>query len=90
MDEPPSIKADVVGRSCYGDRLLSAVRLVDLKVGDVLALLDICAYQEVSESNFNATPRSGIGDRRVRRRHPPRRNSRRCVFTRRGPRPSAA
>jgi len=57
MDDPPSIKADVVGRSCYGDRLLGAVRLPDLESGDLLAFLDTGAYQEVSASNFNAMPR---------------------------------
>ncbi len=57
MNDPATIKADVVGRSCYGDRLLGAVRLPDLQVGDLLALLDTGAYQEVSASNFNAMPR---------------------------------
>jgi diaminopimelate decarboxylase len=33
------------------------VRLPELRVGDVLALLDTGAYQEVSASNFNAMPR---------------------------------
>jgi len=57
MDAPPAIKADVVGRSCYGDRLLGAVSLPDVEVGDVFAMLDTGAYQEVSASNFNAMPR---------------------------------
>lgn len=57
LDAPPAIKADVVGRSCYGDRLLGAVRLPEVQVGDVFALLDTGAYQEVSASNFNAMPR---------------------------------
>jgi diaminopimelate decarboxylase len=50
-------KADIIGRSCYGDRLLGAVAVPDVGVGDLLALLDIGAYQEVSCSNFNAMPR---------------------------------
>ncbi len=57
LDAPPAMKADVVGRSCYGDRLLGAVSLPAVEVGDVLALLDTGAYQEVSASNFNAMPR---------------------------------
>ena len=52
-----TMKADVVGRSCYGDRLLGAIKLPEVQVGDVLALLDCGAYQEVSASNFNAMPR---------------------------------
>ena len=51
-------KVDIIGRSCYGDRLLPTVRVPrNIKVGDVLALLDVGAYQEVSMSNFNAIPR---------------------------------
>lgn len=57
MDAPPAIKADVVGRSCYGDRLLSMVRLPEVRTGDLFAFLDSGAYQEVSASNFNAMPR---------------------------------
>ena len=50
-------KADIIGRSCYGDRLMPIVPIPDVEVGDVLALLDTGAYQEVSMSNFNAMPR---------------------------------
>jgi diaminopimelate decarboxylase len=57
LNAPPAIKADVVGRSCYGDRLLGAVRLPEVAVGDLFAFLDTGAYQEVSASNFNAMPR---------------------------------
>jgi diaminopimelate decarboxylase len=57
LDAPYAIKADVTGRSCYGDRILPAVRLPEVEPGDVLALLDTGAYQEVSASNFNAMPR---------------------------------
>ncbi|MGB5695027.1 MAG: hypothetical protein WBM46_05205 [Polyangiales bacterium] len=57
LDAPSTMKADVVGRSCYGDRLLGAVRLPETEIGDLLAFLDTGAYQEVSASNFNAMPR---------------------------------
>ena len=57
LNAAPAIKADVVGRSCYGDRLLGAVRLPEIEIGDVFAFLDTGAYQEVSASNFNAMPR---------------------------------
>jgi diaminopimelate decarboxylase len=57
LDAHATRKADVIGRSCYGDRLLPTVRVPDVQAGDVLALLDTGAYQEVSMSNFNAMPR---------------------------------
>jgi diaminopimelate decarboxylase len=50
-------KADIIGRSCYADRLMPSVPIPNLVPGDVLALLDTGAYQEVSMSNFNAMPR---------------------------------
>jgi diaminopimelate decarboxylase len=56
-DAPVVGKADVVGRSCYGDRLMPTVPVPEVEVGDILALLDTGAYQEVSMSNFNAIPR---------------------------------
>jgi len=56
-DAPMTGKADIVGRSCYGDRLLPTVPIPDVEVGDTLAMLDTGAYQEVSNSNFNAMPR---------------------------------
>ncbi len=73
-EAPMTGKADIIGRSCYGDRLLPAVPVPDVAVGDVLALLDTGAYQEVSMSNFNALPRPAsvlvTGDRAslIRRR----------------------
>jgi diaminopimelate decarboxylase len=52
-------KADIIGRSCYGDRLMPTVPIPEVAVGDILALFDTGAYQEVSMSNFNAIPRPG-------------------------------
>jgi diaminopimelate decarboxylase len=57
-DSPLNDKADIVGRSCYGDRLIPAVPVPeDVKAGDIMAILDTGAYQEPSMSNFNAMPR---------------------------------
>ena len=51
-------KMDILGRSCYGDRLFPAVMVPGgLEIGDIMAMLDVGAYQEVSMSNFNAMPR---------------------------------
>ena len=67
-------KADIIGRSCYGDRLMPTVPIPEVNVGDIMALLDTGAYQEVSMSNFNAMPRPATvlvtGDRAsiIRRR----------------------
>lgn len=57
LNHTKTMRADVTGRSCYADRLLSAVELPAIEVGDVFALLDTGAYQEGSSSNFNAMPR---------------------------------
>ena len=73
-DAPRTIKTDVVGRSCYGDRLLPAVPFPEVERGDIVAFLDTGGYQEVSASNFNAMPRPAVvlvtGDRAevIRRR----------------------
>jgi diaminopimelate decarboxylase len=73
-DAPLVDKADIIGRSCYGDRLMPIVPIPEVEVGDLLALLDTGAYQEVSMSNFNAIPRPATvlvtGDRAsiIRRR----------------------
>jgi diaminopimelate decarboxylase len=56
-DLPPVEKADIIGRSCYGDRLMPTIEIPDIEVGDIFAFLDTGAYQEVSGSNFNAMPR---------------------------------
>ncbi len=74
VDHPLVGKADIIGRSCYGDRLLPIVPVPEVEVGDILAILDVGAYQEVSMSNFNALPRPAsvlvCGDRAelIRRR----------------------
>lgn len=57
VDAPMVDKADIIGRSCYGDRLMPTVPVPEVEVGDILAMLDTGAYQEVSMSNFNAIPR---------------------------------
>jgi len=56
-DAKPVMTADIVGRSCYGDRMIPEVRVPELQAGDIIAILDTGAYQEVSASNFNALPR---------------------------------
>ena len=51
-------KADINGRSCYGDRLMPTIPIPrDVAVGDIFTMLDTAAYQEVSMSQFNAMPR---------------------------------
>jgi len=57
---PRTIKTDVIGRSCYGDRLLPAVQFPEVEPGDIVAFLDTGGYQEVSASNFNAMPRPAV------------------------------
>jgi diaminopimelate decarboxylase len=49
--------ADIVGRSCFADRFIPEVRIPEIVRGDIIAILDTGAYQEVSASNFNAMPR---------------------------------
>ena len=49
--------ADIVGRSCTGDRILPEVRIPEIEVGDIIALFDTDAYQEVSSANYNGLPR---------------------------------
>ena len=56
-DAEPTMVADIVGHSCYGDRILPFVRVPKVERGDVIAFLDTGAYQETSASNFNALPR---------------------------------
>ncbi len=54
---PPTMKADVVGHSCYADQIVLGAELPEVAEGDVIALLETGAYQESSASNFNALPR---------------------------------
>ena len=56
-DDKRKYVADIVGHSCYGDRILPIVQVPDVKTGDLIAMLDMGAYQEVSACNFNALPR---------------------------------
>lgn len=53
----PTMVADVVGRSCFADRLLASVSLPEVAPGDVIAFLDTGAYQVASACNFNALTR---------------------------------
>jgi diaminopimelate decarboxylase len=55
--EPSTMKADVVGHSCYADQIVLGAPLPEVEAGDVIALLETGAYQESSASNFNALPR---------------------------------
>ena len=55
--EPATLKADIVGHSCYADQIVLGAHLPDVEEGDVIALLETGAYQESSASNFNALPR---------------------------------
>lgn len=56
-DKDPVKTADIVGKSCFADRILPEVRIPEIKSGDLIAFLDTGAYQEVSSSNFNGLPR---------------------------------
>ena len=60
MEAPAKHVADIVGQSCYADRISPLVKVPDLEEGDVIAFLDMGAYQEVSASNFNALPRPAM------------------------------
>lgn len=60
VNAPLKHVADIVGHSCYADRISPLVKVPDLEEGDVVAYLDMGAYQEVSASNFNALPRPAM------------------------------
>ena len=55
----PTIVADVTGRTCALDVIVSDADLPEIAPGDVIAFLDTGAYQDASASNFNALPRPG-------------------------------
>jgi diaminopimelate decarboxylase len=56
-DEAPTLKADIVGHSCFADQIVLGAHLPAVDTGDVIAILEAGAYQESSASNFNSLPR---------------------------------
>jgi diaminopimelate decarboxylase len=56
-DAPNTMKADIVGHSCYADQIILGAHMPSVEMGDVVAILEAGAYQESSASNFNAMPR---------------------------------
>jgi len=60
VNAPTKHVADIVGHSCYADRILPLVKVPDMSEGDIVAFLDMGGYQEVSASNFNALPRPAM------------------------------
>jgi diaminopimelate decarboxylase len=56
-DATPTLRADIVGHSCFADQLVLGADLPETAPGDLLALLETGAYQESSAANFNALPR---------------------------------
>lgn len=60
VDDTAKYVADIVGQSCYDDRILPLVKVPEMEEGDIVAFLDMGAYQEVSASNFNALPRPAM------------------------------
>jgi len=54
-----SAVADLVGISCGFDILAEHIPVPDLAAGDIIAFLDIGAYQDAASANFNAMPRPG-------------------------------
>ena len=54
---PRTVKADIVGHSCFEDILILGGRVPEVEPDDVIAFLETGAYQESSSSNFNAFPR---------------------------------
>lgn len=56
-DAAPVMTADLVGHSCFADMIAPGARFPAVDPGDVIALLEVGAYQESSASNFNALPR---------------------------------
>ncbi|MCB0871374.1 MAG: VOC family protein [Solirubrobacterales bacterium] len=70
---PPTIKADVTGRTCALDVIVPDAELPEVEAGDLLAFLDTGAYQDAGSHNFNSLPRpgtvlvSGTGAEMIRR-----------------------
>jgi len=56
-DQPQTLKADIVGHSCFADQIVLGAHLPEVERGDVIAFLEAGAYQESSASNFNSLPR---------------------------------
>ena len=56
-DSPNTLKADIVGHSCFADQIVLGAHLPEVERGDVIAFLEAGAYQESSASNFNSLPR---------------------------------
>jgi diaminopimelate decarboxylase len=56
-DGQPTMKADIVGHSCFADQIVLGAHLPPVETGDVIAILEAGAYQESSASNFNSLPR---------------------------------
>lgn len=56
-DVANSIKADIVGHSCFADQIVLGAHLPEVERGDLIAFLEAGAYQESSASNFNCLPR---------------------------------
>jgi diaminopimelate decarboxylase len=57
VGRPATLRADIVGHSCFADQIILGAELPEVEPDDVLALLETGAYQESSASNFNALPR---------------------------------
>lgn len=71
---PPSLRADVTGRTCALDVVVADAELPAVKPGDVVAFLDTGAYQDSAASTFNALGRPGTvlvhaGESELIRRH---------------------
>jgi diaminopimelate decarboxylase len=56
-DAPDTMKADIVGHSCFADQIVLGAHLPEVEEGNLIAFLEAGAYQESSASNFNALPR---------------------------------
>ena len=59
-EAPFTGKADIIGRSCYGDRLMPAVPVPDVEVGDILCVCATGAYCHSMSSNYNKQVRPAV------------------------------